>query len=90
MNTITRDMPDLELALLRSSLPRLSEECDRCGACRRSLLVGERFYEYAAGAIRCELCRSRELSDPSDSHTVHGPEFGHTIRVLDRRPRAAA
>lgn len=85
MNTIMRDIPDLELALLRSSLPRLAEECERCGACRRSLLIGERFYEYASGAIRCELCREFELADPADTHTVHGPEFGHTIRLIDRR-----
>jgi hypothetical protein len=78
-------MPDLELALMRRSLPALSERCERCDACHRSLLVGERAYEYASGTIRCELCRDRERSAPADMRIVHGPEFGHTLRVIDRR-----
>jgi hypothetical protein len=85
MNTITRENVDLELALLRRSLPLLWAESERCGRCRRSLLVGERVYEYESGAVRCELCRAREAADPSDCRTVHGPEFGHTLRLLDRR-----
>jgi hypothetical protein len=85
MNTITRVHVDLELALLRRSLPLLWEESDRCGRCRRSLLVGERVYEYTSGAVRCELCRAREAADPCDYRTVHGPEFGHTLRLVDRR-----
>jgi hypothetical protein len=85
MNTIEREVPELELALFRRSLPRISEACERCGACLRSMLIGERVYEYASGAVRCELCRDREKSSPADSHRVRGPEFGHTLRVIDRR-----
>jgi len=78
-------MPDLELALLRRGLHGLAAACERCGRCRRSLLVGERVYLYESGAARCELCRERERSTPSHSHTVHGPEFGHTLRIRDQR-----
>lgn len=85
MNTIEREIPDLELALLRRSLPQLSEAVERCDCCGRNLLIGERVYEYASGALRCELCRSRELSDPDAYRTVRGPEFGHTMRLVDRR-----
>jgi hypothetical protein len=49
------------------------------------MLIGERVYEYASGVIRCELCRVRVASDPARFHMVHGPEFGHSLRVIDRR-----
>lgn len=75
----------LELALMRRSLAGLSERTERCGSCGRTLLLGERVYEYTSGAIRCELCRDSAGQTPTDSHTVHGPEFGHSIRVIDRR-----
>ena len=73
----------LEVALLRRSLAGLADRIERCGHCARTLLIGERVYEYGTGEIRCELCRPRERRSPADSHTVHGPEFGHSIRVLD-------
>jgi hypothetical protein len=78
-------MADLELALMRRSLSGLSATSERCGRCHRTLLVGERVYVYESGAVRCELCRSQEQSAPADSHTIHGPEFGHTLRVIDQR-----
>jgi hypothetical protein len=81
-------MLDLELALLRRSLAGLSHESDRCGACARTMLIGERVYEYESGRVLCELCRDRDRHDPADSHTLHGPAFGHTVRVLDRRKAA--
>ncbi len=80
------DMGALEVALLRRSLAGLADRVERCGHCARTLLLGERVYEYGSGEIRCELCRPRERRSPADSHTVHGPEFGHSIRVIDRRP----
>lgn len=85
MSGAVRDMPDLELALLRRGLHGLSATSERCGRCRRSLLVGEQVYLYESGAARCALCRDREHSSPAHSHTVHGPEFGHTLRILDQR-----
>ncbi|WP_249010113.1 hypothetical protein [Conexibacter sp. DBS9H8] len=80
-----RDANALELALLRRGLAGVSHTTERCGRCHRTLLLGERVYAYASGALRCELCRDLAGGDLTDSHTVHGPEFGHTIRVLDRR-----
>ncbi len=83
MHTQIGDMPELELALMRRSLGGLAaEHCDSCG---RSMLIGERVYEYENGATLCALCRNRERDTPAASHTVHGPAFGHSIRILDRR-----
>jgi hypothetical protein len=78
-------MGALEVALLRRSLAGLADHIERCGQCARTLLIGERLYEYGSGETRCELCRAREGTAPAHSHTVHGPEFGHSIRVIDRR-----
>ncbi len=85
MQTTASDMLDLELALLERGLDGVAATCQRCGHCHRTLLVGERVYLYESGAARCELCRSRERSEPSGSHTVHGPEFGHSLRIIDQR-----
>ena len=85
MQTTVSDMVDLELALMKRGLDWLTATSLRCGQCHRSLLVGERVYLYESGTALCELCRAREHSAPSGSHTVHGPEFGHTLRVIDQR-----
>lgn len=85
MQTTTSDMLDLELALMRRGLDELAASSQRCDHCHRSLLVGERVYLYESGLARCALCRSRERSVPSDSHTIHGPEFGHSLRIIDQR-----
>jgi hypothetical protein len=84
--TTVGDTPDLELALLRRSLADPAHECERCGRCNRSLLIGERVYEYAGGHLACELCRAREHGEPDGARRVHGPAFGHTLRIVDRRP----
>jgi recombinational DNA repair protein (RecF pathway) len=89
MDLRERPIPALELALLRRSLAGLAEQTERCGRCGRTMLIGERVYEYASGRVRCELCRERERGAPAEVHTVHGPEFGHTFRVIDRRPAGA-
>ena len=81
------DPVSLEVALLRRGLAGGDHHLERCGRCARTLLLGERVYEYGSGALRCELCRERERQAPADSHTVHGPAFGHSIRVIDRRSR---
>jgi hypothetical protein len=83
--TASDDMLDLELALLKRGLDGLAAGLMRCGRCERTLLVGERIYHYESGAARCELCRGREPSAPTDSHTIHGPELGHSLRIIDRR-----
>jgi hypothetical protein len=89
MSTIAREMQDLELALLRRGVDAMTADSERCGRCRRSLLIGERVFEYPSGAALCELCANRDHTAPSASHVVHGPEFGHTLRIIDRRHRAA-
>ena len=85
MHTQIGDMPELELALMRRSLGGLADAAEHCDSCARTMLIGERVYEYENGAVLCALCRNRERDSPADSHTVHGPAFGHSIRILDRR-----
>jgi hypothetical protein len=51
-------------------------------------LVGERVYVYASGTIACELCRGDQRCAPQDARIVHGPEFGHTMRIIDQRTAA--
>jgi hypothetical protein len=88
METTVRDMPALELALLRRGLDELAAGCERCRHCRRTPLIGERVYVYEGGEMLCELCRTLERHRPAASHIVHGPEFGHTMRITDRRAAA--
>jgi hypothetical protein len=82
-NTTVGDTPDFELALLRRSLGGF--EAESCDGCHRAMLIGERVYEYESGAVRCALCRERAHADVIESHRVHGPAFGHSIRIIDRR-----
>ena len=93
MSMIAQEIHDLELALLRRGLEDRAAETERCGGCRRSLLIGERVFEYEAGPALCELCSIRDRNhSPAHSHIVHGPAHGHSIRIIDRRdthPRAA-
>jgi hypothetical protein len=81
---------ELQLALLRRSSDNFAATCDRCSHCRRTLLAGEQVYECGSGRPRliCELCIAFEDHPPQSSRLVHGPEFGHTIRVIDQRVAA--
>jgi hypothetical protein len=88
METPVREMAALEFALLRRGVEELAAECERCGRCHRTPLIGERVYVYDAGSILCELCRTVERKEPESSHIVHGPEFGHTMRITDHRAAA--
>jgi hypothetical protein len=85
MATSVREIPELELALLRRGLDERSAGSERCGNCTRTPLIGERVYVYGSGLVVCELCREHQREDPADSHTVRGPEFGHTMRIIDQR-----
>ena len=80
-----RQMEDLELALLRRGVDERDAGRDCCAHCRRTPLIGERVYVYAEGGTLCELCRSLEPAVPLHSQLVHGPAFGHTIRIVDQR-----
>jgi hypothetical protein len=85
MNPTVRDMPALELALLRRGVDELAAANQRCGRCHRTPLIGERTYSYAGGVTLCELCRVLQPERPLGSALVHGPEFGHTMRITDQR-----
>jgi hypothetical protein len=80
-----RDMPELELALLRRGMNERSSRRQGCARCCRTPLVGERVYVAATGETLCALCQSHEADPPADSRLVHGPEYGHTLRLLDQR-----
>jgi hypothetical protein len=83
-----RESPELGLALLRRELDRRAAGSERCGRCRRTPLIGERVYMYDSGALACELCRSLQPETPRYSRKIHGPEFGHTMRITDQRAAA--
>jgi hypothetical protein len=85
MATSLRDMLDLELALLRRGLDERLAGSERCTCCHRTPLVGERVYIYESGTVACELCRHGQRQPPSWARIVHGPEFGHTMRIIDQR-----
>jgi hypothetical protein len=88
MDVPTRDMEDLELALLKHGVDVLTAECERCAQCQRTPLIGERVYTYGSGVVMCELCRTQQREAPIESRLVHGPEFGHTMRIVDQRTAA--
>jgi hypothetical protein len=77
--------PQLQVALVRRAVDRRDAVRERCRACGRSPLVGERVYLDEGGVLYCELCRALEPEPFLESRIVHGPEFGHTMRVADHR-----
>ncbi len=81
------DGPDLELALLRRGMHERDAERERCAECRRTPLVGERVYVCDGEAVVCELCRALidHAGGRTRSRVVHGPEFGQTMKIVDRR-----
>ena len=87
-DTTTLETTWLQLVLLRRSSDHFAATCDRCSHCRRTLLAGEQVYDCAQGRLVCELCIAFEDRPPQRSRLVHGPEFGHTIRIVDQRVAA--
>jgi hypothetical protein len=81
-------MEELELALLRRGVNELSADRQSCAQCHRTPLIGERIYVYESGETLCELCRMTRRESPLESRLVHGPEFGHTMRLTDNRAAA--
>ena len=77
--------PELQLALVRRAADRRDADSERCRGCRRTPLVGERIYLDEQGGVYCELCRALEHEPLVRSRIVHGPEFGHTMRLTDHR-----
>jgi hypothetical protein len=77
--------PQLQVALVRRAVDERDALRERCHACGRTPLVGERVYVDSGGVLYCELCRVLEPEPFLESRIVHGPEFGHTMRVADHR-----
>jgi len=90
MRLSVREIPGLEFQLLRRSVGRLAEGRERCDHCQRTPLVGERVHLYKSGRMLCELCRVLRPEEPASSRLVHGPAFGHAVRITDQRGVAAA
>jgi hypothetical protein len=82
---IAREMQELELALLRNGVQERAAGLDRCWRCARTPLVGERVYAFEGMTLVCELCAALEPGVAVRSRLIHGPAFGHTIRILDQR-----
>jgi hypothetical protein len=84
MSVLTRPRPVVEISLLRQSVGALAERRTRCDHCRRTPLVGERVYMYAAAAgerLVCELCRHLRREQPERSELVHSAENAGSVRV---------
>jgi hypothetical protein len=77
--------PDLQVALVRRAVNRHDADRERCRGCRRTPLVGERVYLDRVGGVYCELCRALDPERALGSRVVHGPEFGHTMKLTDHR-----
>jgi hypothetical protein len=82
---IAREMQELELELLREGIQERTAGRERCRHCGRTPLIGERVYRHPHGTMVCQLCRSLESDASLTSQLMHGPAFGHTIRVIDQR-----
>lgn len=78
-----REIRELELALLRRGMDERTANRQACVRCRRTPLIGERVYLPRAGVMLCELCRDHAAA-AADWTLVHGPEFGHTLRLPHR------
>ncbi|MEA2198526.1 MAG: hypothetical protein QOJ25_2577 [Solirubrobacteraceae bacterium] len=85
MKLSAREIPGLEFHLLRRSVDALSEGRERCDHCHRTPLVGERVHIYKSDRMLCELCRALRPEEPLSSRLVHGPAFGHAVRITDQR-----
>jgi hypothetical protein len=78
-----RDIFQLERALLRRGMDERTARRKGCFRCSRTPLIGERVYLIEAEKLLCELCRPSDDSS-GDWTFVHGPEFGHTLKLLER------
>jgi hypothetical protein len=84
MSVLARPRPVVEISLLRQSLGALAQTRVHCDHCRRTPLVGERVYMYAAAAgerLVCELCRHLRRESPQRSELVHSAENEGAVRV---------
>jgi hypothetical protein len=84
MATRNDENPALELALMRQGLDDLAASSEHCGRCHRTPLLGERIHEFEKWVL-CDLCAALEENPPLSSRVIHGPAFGHSIRIRDQR-----
>jgi len=77
--------PELQVALVRRAVHDCDAGRERCRGCRRTPLIGERVYLAPGGGVYCELCRALDPEAAAESRIVHGPEYGHTMRLTDHR-----
>jgi hypothetical protein len=82
-------MPPLQIALLQRSMDEHTRTGDLCDRCQRTVLTGEHVFLCTGQRIVCELCIGFEPEPPLETRLVHGPELGHTIRIVDKRARRA-
>jgi hypothetical protein len=84
MPLIDRKPPLIEAMLIRKSVGALAARLSRCHHCRRTPLVGEQVYLYAAASggerLVCELCRPLRREPPARSETVHSIEHERCVR----------
>jgi hypothetical protein len=86
MAAVDRFTPSLERLLLRRGVGARSAASRRCWDCGRTPLVGERLYLYEGGRLACELCKPLRREEPARWELVHGPEYGHAVRVRVTAP----
>jgi hypothetical protein len=85
MEASQRGIPELQVALLRRAADYYDEGRVRCLNCNRTPLIGERVYVDEGGSAYCELCRALDPEPVLHCRIVHGPEFGHTMKLTDHR-----
>ncbi|HEY5316500.1 MAG TPA: hypothetical protein VIJ20_00865 [Solirubrobacteraceae bacterium] len=90
MRLSVREIPGLEFHLLRRGVGAVTEGRERCEHCHRTPLVGEHVHVYKSGRMLCELCRALRPEEPVSSRLVHGPAFGHAVRITDQRAAVRA
>ena len=84
-----REMDELELALLRRGVDQRAAGGEHCSRCGRTPLLGERVYTLDdRGALACALCHALAGGRALGSRLVHGPAFGHSLRIVDHRQAA--
>jgi hypothetical protein len=88
-STAARISPSLERRLLQRGVGALAAGRATCRDCGRTPLLGELIHHYASGRMVCTLCRRSRREEPVSSEPVRGSEFGHAVRITDRREAAA-
>lgn len=90
MKLSLREIPGLEFHLLRRGVGTVTDGRERCQDCGRTPLVGEHVHQYRGDRIVCELCKALRGEEPVSSRLVHGPAFGHAVRITDQREARSA